>query len=279
MLNPTLSQKLKKTRAGFCERMVHPGVPKSSEETPTDGLRGGNDVLDFANKCVQHAHHRPAFNDINFPKRYIEGNLNLILRFNSRSSGQIYQLLFVDVPSSGRNVGGTMDDGFSHADEASSHSERCDDAMLGPFAEFIQCPEQVVPSPVWFEPFKEPVNLLREVFTSTVEATFEVGGSRTEREVNLIGSDLGSDRSGVSCQIKSGSEVLKRGQDSIAQTVGERPCELDLVKLIDALVVHLGDGGVRAGVEESARSSFELREVFLSPVNAKPRIPKLVPHK
>jgi hypothetical protein len=237
-----------------------------------------HNARDFVDKNAQDSLHWLSFYDLNFPKRYAEGNINLVLSFRSRSCRSIYQLVFVAVPLSERNKVWPGRLKMLNIERPCNHAESCYEPMFGIIAKLIQCPQEVVPSLVWLEPFKERVNLLRELFTHTVEATFEVGSCSAERKMNFGSSGSNATGNSICRKIKSRAEMFKDANSSFPKGIGQGPKKFDFVEIVKSLVIRFGHGGIWAGFEEPLSSPFELCEVLLCPANSRSSVFKFVSH-
>jgi hypothetical protein len=139
----------------------------SRNQTDFSSLRlsSNEDISDFVSHSVQSSRDWLASHDLNLTKRYIKGELYLVLYRCFRTGNDEYDLLFACVPPWYRNLQKIRRPlhGFN-VHTLRDQPNRDNHFMMVGVAYSVECPEKIVPSFVWLERSKKRLNLIGEIF-------------------------------------------------------------------------------------------------------------------
>lgn len=220
----------------------------SGEEFEASGLCFDtvDDARDFARQSVEDSQHWLAANDVDFVKRYAEGDVYIVLKLRVGTHHREYDLVFLGVPRWSREqevfcADPHVPDLCAAHDYADGHNQ----SVLVTARGAVQCPQQVVPSLVRLERPQVRDDLLRKIFAPAFDGVLQFAGTASEGEVCVLGVDRArGDRDGIHGEVERGSEVVERVSGKLTGEVGNRLAQRDLVRVVDAIRVGLNNAGV-----------------------------------
>jgi hypothetical protein len=230
-----------------------------------------NDARNFAEQSVKHSRDWLAFHDLDFSKRYMEGDLDIVLRLATTFEPGDDHLIFHVIPPTADE---TRPDHGPTADVSGirSRGDRNDYSVFGGLTKLIQGPQQVVHSSVRFETGKERLDVIGEIFARTAYATIDVGSSSAKRKMDSVptSGDTGNIGDRERSHIQRGPEILKRGDGVFREGIGQRFNQSDFVDIVNALWVRFDNAGIWFSLKERQGRVFEVRDAFFSPANPCP---------
>jgi hypothetical protein len=255
---------------------------ENSNEIDSLGLRfeSANDAQNYVEKVTQDSLRRLAVYNFDVAKNYMAGKLDIRLHCRSLSTHKEWHFLFRSIPDRGErtstagdtgtnasgDVGGEVEIGFE-TNPGCADGNRGKDAVFIGVADFIQCPEKIVPSFVWLEPANQIRDFARERFASSFQGAVEVGGVRGKRKegVPVVLSrgkhcEAGLVESATQVDDRIGGNIFERNWHGLTQ--------LDLMHFITSIRIDINRVDVRVSFEEFRNLPFEILDVMQCPHEA-----------
>lgn len=244
------------------------------DEADSLGLRfdSHNDAVSYVEKIFQDSLRRLAVYNFNVAKNYMSGKIDIRLHCRALVTKEEYHLVFCPIPDRQlqcepcTNTAGDKVD-FFETNDGRTGGDRSKDAVFVGVADFVQCPEKIVPSFVWLEPANQINNLLRERFATSFNGSFKLSGIARERERG-VPALLSRRLEGVAGLVERRAQVVDRVSRNVFERNWHGLSELDLVRLTVALRIILTDVTVGVSFEEFRDLPFEVLDVLVSPRNA-----------
>jgi hypothetical protein len=235
------------------------------DDTDALGLRfdSQDDALDYASKVVQEFGGAPFKLDVpDIVESYRRVEIELVLKIRVlapvRDPQDWYLVLRADRFDPLRESHPThlIDD--LTCEEAGANEV----FMLPSVCQFVQTPEGVIPSLVWFKRDHEVKDFLRDVFASMSRTTLSLGECVPEGEVRILA--IAACREG-----HSESEVVQCGpqiEDGISSQAGKSCGEL--LGQDEEIRLSLSSQGVRVSLKVGSSERFEVFDVRLGVIDA-----------
>ena len=251
------------------------GGTDHSEQTKSPALRFGcrEDALNYANKVLENGIDWSARKNRRITDRYEEGEVDVVVECAATLDGTKYHLLFGAVPNRSENGHAAGDPRFFAVNAADPHSiggEPCAPGADGNergmlrIGEFVHGPKGVIPTLVRLEGPKKRNDVTWQILAPSGDNVRESGSGVSKRKVARFRSGFPAQSgAGISGLVESVPQVLDGVMHEVSDGVGNARGHLDLVKLSDAITVHLNDNGVWAFLLESVASLVQITNVFL----------------
>jgi hypothetical protein len=226
------------------------------------------DAVDFAAKRVESPEDFLSLYDLDFAKRYGDGELELVIELSSRTKGNNHHLIFNAIPN-GR-VGHLKEpspmNGRTLANPCSSYGDSR--LVLSGIRYFVECPQKLVASQVRLEPAKERLDLWRHILGPSKRIS-HLSHTSGEREGAVFGVGFsGGDGNSVRSVVESPSKVLSDVMRDVSNRFWEGYEELDLVNLmIRLLTIRLNHSSVGIGFLELDNFPLKILHQFFSPAD------------
>lgn len=234
-------------------------------ESDSLGLRFDSpyDALDYARKIVDDTAHWPSLNKLNVADRYMRGEAEIRVNFTAGPDANEFCLVFLRIPERVHEHGAVLG---LHPDVVDAAAKGCDGAngrMFVGVTEFVECPQQIVPTFVWLERANEINDLFRQVFNTSLHSVLKMRfvGRDGEKSV-LDGGDS------VNSLVERGAEAVDNIKDNALQSGWHGLNELDFHNLVAGLRVMLNDTSVWLTVDERISLPSKVKDVILSPCDA-----------
>jgi hypothetical protein len=220
------------------------------------------DILSFVRQGVKDSKDWLAFHDINFVKRYIEGDIYIIVEFCV--SKEANNFVFASIPHRAW---------YPRVIQQAHRGENCyggKHLMLISSAYPIECPEQVVPSFVWLETPRKHLNLIRELFESPSQHTIKLSDIVSKGELGFISRSNGIAKSekGMPPKIKGRPQVVNNIGNGNPKSNGQALGQFDYMQLLDSIRIWLSNMGVWLCSNKTSDHLFEFISAFISPHDA-----------
>lgn len=222
-------------------------------------LYGENDALNFARYGIEGANRLLASQDINVAKRYVEGDLDLIVQVGTWAEPQIFDLICRGVPAGVAeaptgNAAARNARLHHHTGRANRHEHAVSVGV--PYA--VETPQQVIPSLVWVERCQERAYLgWVSSQTTTIEFSQNAGGIACEGKAGVWGVTADQcDRASIDGMVESIAKIAAYVFDDSPEFTRKGGCEPYLMDFLAGLRIYLDDTGVWARFKEGADSRF-----------------------
>jgi hypothetical protein len=241
-------------------------------KTPALRFDSVQHTLDFQAKLIQESKDWLALHDRNLVDRYKRVEIEIVapLRIwdDHRAKANDYHLVISAIPDmrvghrerSPETTNGTVP-------TVHDLTERGEEFVFIPITQFVQCPQEVIPSLVRLEAAKERLNLIREISGTANRASHVVDILRERKgTISRVGfADSNSD--GVTSIVEDAAKIHNNITGDVPKRIGKWLRELDLVYLPSRLLrVWLDNLFVGIEIVEFSDSPVEIRkEIFLSP--------------
>ncbi len=239
------------------------------EESDSSGLSfdSHDDAVNFINKSVQDSLDWLAVHNQNIADDYMSGKVDVRLHCRTLNTAEEYHFVFRPIPTGREKLEASSFLNFDvpEVNERRADCDRCEDAVFVGVAEFVECPEKIVPSFVWLESANEIDNLLWKRFATSFQGRLKIGSTVREREVGV--TTFGSPKS-VTSLVESRPQVVNSIGGNSLQARWHGLNELDLVRVLASVRLTLDEGFVGLSFEEFGGLPFEIIEVIVSPLNA-----------
>jgi hypothetical protein len=226
------------------------------------------DALDFASHSAEHSNRILATNNlINVIERYRKGDIELKLALNLAGIGNTcnYHLVVFAVPSGMETQTGVADcDIAAHLDIAPD-CNGVKHLVLRDVAQFVHCPEGVIPSLVRLEPFKQTADFRWQILASAGQVIPHVAFRWSEGEFGGFGGiESGMLAGDGECGlIEHRPKVVSAIEDDVGELVGKTISETDFEDFARSIEVFLDDWGPSVYLRESSNLRFQISEVTL----------------
>lgn len=225
------------------------------------------DAINYVRLSVENANRWLATNNLDLVKRYTELDLHIVLNLRFRTTDPDYDLVFSAVPN--WRYAYFPDDSLApHVFEVHSANGKPDGNKYLVFVgvrEFIDGPEEVIPSFVRLESSKHRNDLLREVLAFPLDAILQPTGAVAEGKVGMSGNRSASAGvcNSVPRQIQSLSEIDDNVGGGSFNLAGNWVSEFNLGYLVSTIRVGLSNTGVCCGFEEGCNLPIKINNMFL----------------
>jgi hypothetical protein len=223
-----------------------------------------NDAINFTSDRVENGNGWLATYSLDFAKRYKEGNVYVVLELRIGASAREYDFVFFAVPI--WRVDGTAARNGHMVDVnlVGCHPHRYNDTVFAYIASTVKSPNEVIASLVRIERPKERNDVRRNIFASALNHTVKFSSRTGDGEVCRPGMfDAGKDGSCKGSLIKGRTETFDSLGSDTCDTGGKCLCEFDLVKIIDSIIVTLGNACVGLVIKEMLDPTVEIANVLL----------------
>lgn len=234
-------------------------------------LRFGSheDARNFASQVVKNGRDWLARENWNVAKRYVEGEFDIVLEYSSRTDSAKYHLVLSAIPDRGWNGNAAVRCASklnSLGEEPAASVPDRNEGGVFTARNLVHGPEGVIPSLIRLERAEQRDDITWQVLAPSAYHVSQFRSVVSERKVAGFGTDLAIEKGAGECGLIQGMPQAFDGiLSQVRETVWDVSDEFDLVKLSDAIVVHLDSSGVWFAVSEGFRSRFEIPYVFLSP--------------
>lgn len=234
-------------------------------------FRSHDDALNFARHSAENVRRWIAAKNLNFAERYAVGSIEVVLKIlNIRGDNGEYDLVFSAIPYGQWNTAtaaaGTLNaeihlsEGYAGGDEQS---------VLVDVVGLVECPNKIVPSLVRFERAKKRNDLIRNLFASSLDNSFEIRCVVANGEVSTSGVVRASGNSdGIPSLIERGPEVFEGVCGNISETIRDCGTEFDLVKVVNSIRIGLHNMGAWVVLQEGIGPPFKIVNMYLCPSDA-----------
>ncbi len=224
-------------------------------------------------KLLKDSDDRLSFNGLNLAKRYVEGDLEIAIRYCGAGghSDNSSHHIFVKACGGRHFDQARLVNGLYAKIEAGIEHRRSDwnygFVKVG-VSEIVEGPKKVVPSAVWFEPANHAPGIFSEYL-------FFFLGSLTFKYLLVSGDRKVGASSGVPVFYCEGSRKMIQRRSGIAEGVAnagvERPRQgpdkFDLEPLLRRLNVDVSPNGIRLGFKEGPNLGGHIFDVAIGPFN------------
>lgn len=200
------------------------GAPARSNKADPPALRfsSAEDAINFARDGIEDSNRRSGRDAVKLVKRYVEGELHIVLKLAAGVDHREYDLIFFAVKEGGNNPYPTGHDSFidhhASAVDANGHQEP---VFIG-VTQFVQGPEGVIPSFMWLERAKERADIRRQIFAPALNVRIEVNNTVPEGKVSILRlSDASPHGDGIPALIETGSERFYGLNRDVCPTIGD----------------------------------------------------------
>jgi hypothetical protein len=237
------------------------GVQLNKHEYATNHIQ---DLAENGNRWL-------AFHNLNLVKRYIEGEIYVVIDFNVLGLKTPYQFLFSAIPH--RGPYNMKSRGCRHCalDLTKEDAHRRKHPVLICVAYPVQCPEKVVPSFVWLDRAKKRPDLLGEIFTFAFKSSLKVRSIFPEREMSVLrvrgAGGAGDNKTSL---VKGRSKIVDCICGDNGQFVRDRSSKFDFIKLVNSIRIGFSNVGIGLCLEESLRSLVKINDVIFAPCPTQP---------
>ncbi len=245
---------------------------------------GGNDALDQCRELMERFEQRLTLDNPRFIERYLESKLLLRIRFFIWGSNEEFEAVFQREPT----IGGTNE--HVHAGEggfdfrgkttAPSHvladinasrlrADRQQQAVLFDVVQFVEGPQEVIPSLVWFEQVDRIERILMGSLYFSALFGFVFSGIVGKRKVDpvlvrrlvpgIATNDLKSE------MVQGGHEVLDGVSGNQGQRFGNGMGARDVINQLSRLRIVLGPDSIRVGSKKSDLLTPAISDVLFGP--------------
>jgi hypothetical protein len=250
------------------KRESHSGQLLDNSESLGFSLNFVDDRFNHIHKQIKSWDRILARNTLDFSKSYINAECELAVAFRVRPNGEQFHLVFTAIPDWG---------GIGHRPKPRSFeveaSTECnashwnEEFMLVSVTYLVECPQGLTPSFVWLVGPKERIDFFRDIFTSPLKSSVELGSLSRKGEVGverILTSR--SDSDSVHGVIQSRAKVVNNIPAHFGKLGREFADHANFVNdVLGFLRVRLGELFVSVTLVENNCSLFEIGKVTLSP--------------
>jgi hypothetical protein len=243
----------------------------NQSDTPRLCFSSVDDARDFVAKDLQDGNDLLVANDLNFAKRYENGDLHIVLNLRFLPNGEECDLLFFRVPLGTFGPKPVQPFGGLQINEPVADCVDCwpDDAVLACSTKNVECNEKLITSRVCLVRAKERLDILRDICASSFNSIVKICSGSADGEIGHLGiSDSSRNSSGISGLIEGRTQILddscRKGREFVWQRI-----QLDLVPYLDSISIRINHGFVWLGFNVLQQPSFQFLKLILCPT--KPR--------
>jgi len=236
-------------------------------KSPRLCFRSLDDAQNYARHLAQAGRNWASTKYWDFPKLYTEGKLNIVVNCSLAEGFGNYDFVFSAIPVRSKRQGVVR----SHAPTVlkngvlDSNSRFDDGFMLCSVADFVECPQGRIPSLVRLEVHKERLDLLGQMFVSSVAG--EGGVHVSPRIVKGKVSPFAARHSGRRGMIQSRAKPFDDLND-ISNDVIRHRIEPDFVQRVKGFRISLFESSVRLRIEVNKRSAFQFAHLLCCPLDS-----------
>lgn len=220
--------------------------------------------LNLANQLVKDSENWLAVHELDSCKRYITNHLEIRLVCHSTLLDLAdFHLIFRAVPGGNKDGAAPMDrDGAIYVESGADRGERAHNCVFVGFSQLVQCPEEVVPSFVWFERAEVSNDFLRGVFVPSIYgASFKLAAVDGKGKVCLLAHDS---EHGL---VESGTKVIGNIDGFFIEDIRERLDQLEFNNFASGVSIRLYNKGIGITLVEGVNLPFEISGALLRPLN------------
>lgn len=249
---------------------IHPAAPQGDGDPDLDQtdsialcFSGPEDEVNFARNGIEDSNRRSGRHAVKLVKRYVEGELYIVLKVAAGIDHREYDLIFFAIIEGAKNPYPAGHYGSIHQHAAAIDPNRHQEPVFIGVTELIEGPEGVIPSLMWLERAKERADLRRQIFASALNVRIKVNNAVPEGEVSVFGfDDACPNGNGVPALIKAGSKSFDGLNRIIYPTVGDFAVKLKGVDS-NTLRINLTDVVTWFTFEEGGDTLFKPTDIFL----------------
>lgn len=242
-----------------------------------------HDRYDSSVGLAQNYKQRDAFDYLRFVDRYLNGKLNILVKFRRRGINQEF-LAIAQRESSGdgdvslreslRKLFGVEVERFLEwlsCEARSGRSSGYQQPMLVDFVKLVQAPENVISSLVWFEASDFVDSLFLSSLYFSVKSGLQLFGSRSlfeDWEISAGRKTLPtSGNQGAGHVVQCSSKVLNHVSGGGDERQGNRVSLRNDVNYLAGLEVWLSDDFIRVSTHEAVKQGTEILDVLFGPMD------------
>jgi len=240
------------------------------DKTETNTLRFNShqDALDYARHVTECAKDRLALQDANFPKRYIDRNMEIVVRCEIGGTDGEYDFILTAIPV-GRmheqRTLGTFRPTEDHGIKVTGN--RLDERVFVYVPGLVQCPEERIASFVRLERAYDRHDIRVDALAVPYNETFKTLGVVSERKVRAFGRSCS--RSGdrrVDCMIEHAAQIEESMEGRLSDPIGHDLKESNFELFLSRVLVYLCYEGPRLFIKEPGSLPFKVLKTLLCPV-------------
>jgi hypothetical protein len=217
-----------------------------------------DDALNYVDKLCENNIRWLSINKLDIAHRYIVANLAICVRCSMRGLAKEFHFVFRSIPSGRTHLHTSYNNAAFERQTADNNCGRGDKSVFIGIAEFVQCPENIVPSFVWLEPVDDVDNVLREVFASPFDGILEVDKVWSDRKESVL--SLSNSENSL---VESGTQIIDNIGSNPVQGYWQGLNELDLMNFLRSVRVNINDVSVWVTISESNPLPFKITKVML----------------
>jgi len=232
----------------------------SLKQTESIGLRFNKpqDALDYANHLVEDAGRWLISSDVNIANRYEKGDLEIAMEFGV--APRQFHLIFRAIPLNGMDRGNAIHgDGNYRSERGNAKSE--DGLMFVGVTQFVNTPEKIIPSSVWFARDHHVEDFFGDVLGTSICSTLHLGEIKSEGELCILSSlNPGGSIDGL---VRSAPQITNNIEGATREDVRHILDEFDLVNWLSCIRIFLNDISAKVLLTESVHFPFKLNKASL----------------
>lgn len=238
-----------------------------------------NDLIDRPKRLPQYLQGWSPLADVRLVDRYLKQKLHILVRFRRRGTDEDLIALF-QRESSGDwsqgivqcllkiNVTPRIERYWPPKGESRHARPGCEQKpMLVDTVKFMESPENVIPSLVWFETSDDFYNLLISSLYFSVKTGFELIGRRSFRENWEVDSSVGMGYEGARHVIQRAPQVLKDISSDGTDRQGNGCGFGNAIEYLSGLQIALSNEHIRVSGVERLECSVKLLDVLVGPLD------------
>lgn len=224
-----------------------------------------NDLCE-PSKVLEDAQRVVLLNERNPVNNYLSGyfGIRLLVKYGPRTNPADFHLVFIKVPSpevSNYSISAVDDVDATSGLPHGLYGHRCNERMFIGIGEFVQGPEEVIPSAVWCEPAHHLDDLWGDLFASPLYYPLKAYCIISE------GKEVSFPANREHCLIQ-GVTAIDNGIERIPFNIlMQRLDKFDFLNMIAGIGVFLDNNSVWATFEELDHPTLEICGVLIAPLN------------
>lgn len=243
----------------------HGGLLDNSEAS-TLRFDSHQDALNYAAELVKSSNDWLAVDEFDVVERYKKVELEIVLVCRSRPEFDQFHLVLSAIPKMWVGHGEKPSPGQACSVPGKGTPDRDNHSVFIGVGDFVQGPQEVIPSLVRLEPAKQRLDFFRDVLASP-DSAHHVASASSERKGTMLGVSYPSgQRNRVHSIVKGTSQADSDVRDSIGDFKRDVLSHTDCLNHVSRFVrVRLHKSFVRMDVLEGVDFPLEINKVFLSP--------------